>query len=46
MNRKLYNTAIVEKLLDGIEVKLDTEYKSFMSTAQDSFEKIINLTSE
>ncbi len=34
-------TAMVEKLIDGEEVKLDTEYKSFMSTTQDSFEKII-----
>ena len=34
-------TAIVEKLLDGIEVKVNTEFKNFMSTTSDSFDKIV-----
>ncbi|MBR4515384.1 MAG: UDP-galactopyranose mutase [Lachnospiraceae bacterium] len=34
-------TAIVEKLLDGIEVKVNTEFKDFMSTTSDGFDKIV-----
>lgn len=34
-------TQIVEKLLDGVEVKLNTSFKEFMAQTNDSFGKII-----
>ena len=34
-------TPIIEKLLDGIEVKLETDYKSFINETDKSFGKIV-----
>lgn len=34
-------TRIVEKLLEGIEVKLSTEYKQFMADTADTFDKVL-----
>lgn len=34
-------TQIVEKMLDGIDVKLNTEYKEFMASTEDTFDKIL-----
>ncbi|MDD6400486.1 MAG: UDP-galactopyranose mutase [Lachnospiraceae bacterium] len=34
-------TQIIEKMLDGVSVKLDTEFKEFMSNTSDEFGKII-----
>ncbi len=34
-------TAIVEKLLEGMEVRLNTEYKSFKESTEDTFDRIL-----
>lgn len=34
-------TQIVEKLLEGIEVKLSTEYKEFIASTEDTFDRVL-----